>query len=84
MLSDKQLKVIERHIAAHIGEVENVFHELIPLDVHVDIELIPPRPERNFFTLVTAGMSEHAMSVPDGEDAASDVGSQPSPGANKV
>jgi hypothetical protein len=69
MLSEKQLAVIEAHVTKFIGKPETVFHEIIPFDVHVDIELVLPAPGRPYYTAVTAGMSEHAMTVPKGEKA---------------
>jgi hypothetical protein len=56
------------HIERHLGEVKTVFHELISTTVHVDIHVIPPGPNRNWITLVTSGMSDLAMNVPDGAE----------------
>jgi hypothetical protein len=64
MLSDQELGELEHHIEQHIGPPENVLHELIPDDVHVDVHIVPPAKERNYVTLVTSGMSEHPMTVP--------------------
>jgi hypothetical protein len=69
MLTAKQLQEIEKHIAKCVGEVKEVLHEVIPFDVHVDVQVIPPHSQRDYYTLVTAGMSERAMRVPKGEDA---------------
>jgi len=54
------------HIEKHIGPIENVFHEIISDLVHVDVYCIKPTLERNFYTLVTSGMSDKAMTVPEG------------------
>ena len=62
----QHIQLIERHIEKHLGEPELVFHEIISDLVHIDIHIIPPRPERNFYTLVTTGMSARAMKVPEG------------------
>ncbi|HEY1789596.1 MAG TPA: suppressor of fused domain protein [Verrucomicrobiae bacterium] len=34
--------------------------------VHIDIHFVPPTPTRNFYTLVTSGMSARAMKAPGG------------------
>ena len=57
---------ITEHIEAHVGPVATVFHELVSDLVHVDIHIVEPRPERNCYTLVTSGMSDRAMNVPEG------------------
>jgi hypothetical protein len=62
----QHIQLIERHIEKHLGEPELVFHEIISDLVHIDVHIIPPRPERNFYTLVTTGMSARAMKVPEG------------------
>jgi hypothetical protein len=70
MLSNAQMGAIEKHIAQHVGEPQHVFHEIISLDLHVDIQVVTPTPERKHHTLVTMGMSEKPMRVPKGEHAA--------------
>ena len=60
------LNALEAHIAAHFGEYESVFHEIVSPDIHVDICIISPKPERNYHTLVTMGMGAHRMKVPKG------------------
>ena len=45
----------------YFGKVENVFHELVSPDIHVDICMVPPPEERDYCTLVTMGMGAHRM-----------------------
>lgn len=59
---------IEEHIEAHIGKIEGVYHEIISDLVHVDIFIVAPTPERNYYTLVTCGMSNLPMTVPEGAE----------------
>ena len=47
------------------GEFENVFHELVSPDIHVDICVVPPSEARDYYTLVTMGMGAHRMNVPE-------------------
>ena len=56
---------MERHIEKYFGTIENVFHELVSPDIHVDVCMIPPEGERDYFTLVTMGMGAHRMNVPE-------------------
>lgn len=58
------MEAIERHIQQYFGKFENVFHELVSPDIHVDICVVPPTEERDYCTLVTMGMGAHRMNVP--------------------
>lgn len=42
-----------------------VFHEIASLDIHLDVYVWPPTPERPVWTLVTSGMSDRAMKMPE-------------------
>ena len=57
---------IEAHLERYLGKSETVWHEIISDLVHVDVHVFPPREGRPFTTLVTTGMSDRAMAVPDG------------------
>ena len=46
------MSAIEQHIKNTFGEFENVFHELVSPDIHVDICVVPPSDERDYYTLV--------------------------------
>ena len=63
--SEDEMSAIEQHIKNTFGEFENVFHELVSPDIHVDICLVPPSEERDYYTLVTMGMGAHRMNVPE-------------------
>jgi len=62
--TEAEMEAVEAHIAARFGEFANVFHEIVSPDIHVDICIIEPTPERNYYTLVTMGMGAHRMNVP--------------------
>ena len=53
------------HIEQYVGKIETVFHELVSTLVHIDVHYIPPTEERPWKTLVTTGMSDLPMTVPD-------------------
>lgn len=49
------------------GEMEHVWHERVPEDPHIDIYCFKPdHGDRDFFTLVSGGMSDRRMNVPLG------------------
>lgn len=64
LYSEDEMQAVHRHIERYYGESSSVFHELISPDIHVDIVIIPPTTERNYYTLVTMGMGAHRMNVP--------------------
>lgn len=63
------LEQISNHIETHLGKVETVFHEILSDTVHVDVHLLRPNDEFPFARLVTSGMSDLPMPVPDDVDA---------------
>lgn len=62
------IEAIDAHIEKHIGKVDTVFHELISDKVHIDIHIVAPTAERPYYTLVTSGMSDRAMTTPPGAE----------------
>ncbi len=65
LYSEDEMAAVEEHIQHHFGSFEQVFHELVSPDIHVDICVIPPSEERDYYTLVTMGMGAHRMKVPE-------------------
>ena len=63
--TEEEMSAVEQHIKNTFGEFENVFHELVSPDIHVDICVVPPSKERDYYTLVTMGMGAHRMNVPE-------------------
>ena len=63
--TEEEMEAIEGHIQKYFGTFENVFHELVSPDIHVDICMVPPTEERDYCTLVTMGMGAHRMNVPE-------------------
>lgn len=59
------IDAVSEFIEKHLGPVAHVFHEIVSEHVHIDVHVVAPRPERNFWTLVTSGMAEKPMKVPD-------------------
>ena len=63
--TEEEMEAVEGHIEEYFGEFENVFHEIVSPDIHVDICVVPPTEERDYYTLVTMGMGAHRMNVPE-------------------
>ncbi len=61
----ENIEAISDHIEKHIGPIGNVFHEVISDLVHIDVHIVEPTEARNFYSLVTSGMSDRAMSAPE-------------------
>lgn len=65
LYTEEEMSAVEQHIKRNFGEFDHVFHELISPDIHVDICVVPPSEERDYYTLVTMGMGAHRMNVPE-------------------
>jgi hypothetical protein len=57
---------VGEHIAAHLGAPAMFFHDTVADPVQVDIHVIPAGPQYPYLRLVTSGMSQRAMTVPEG------------------
>jgi len=62
--ADIELDVLEQHITTHFGDFANVIHEIVSPDIHVDIAVIEPTSERNYYIMITMGMGAYRMNVP--------------------
>lgn len=62
--SSPSLELIVRPISAHLGDPATVLHEIASEYVHIDVHVVAPRPGRDFYALVTSGMSDKPMNVP--------------------
>ena len=62
----ENIEAISDHIEKYIGKIETVFHEIISDKVHIDVHWVKPSAEFPFHTLVTSGMSDKPMNVPEG------------------
>ena len=62
--TEEELDAVENHIEKHFGAYANVFHEIVSPDIHLDICIVDPTEERNYYMLVTLGMGAHRMNVP--------------------
>jgi tetratricopeptide (TPR) repeat protein len=62
--TEKEMDAVSGHISKYFGEFDNVFHELVSPDIHVDIAVIEPTKERNYYVFCTMGMGARPMNVP--------------------
>jgi hypothetical protein len=62
------LEAIEAHLEKHIGKVESVYHEIVSDFVHLDIMFLPANSKKRHHTLVTSGVSDRAMRIPQGRE----------------
>ena len=63
------IDAVDRHIEACVAPVDQVFHEIVSDDLHIDIHQVFATGERPFHTLVTSGMSARPMNTsPDAEE----------------
>ncbi len=60
---------ISNHIKQHIGGIGIVFHEILSDTVHIDVHHVKPTKDKPFHTLITSGMSDLPMQLPDNVEA---------------
>ncbi len=62
----KIIEAVDTHIERYIGKIAFVLDEIDSDLVHVDVYVVAATPDRPYHCLVTSGMSEKAMPVPNG------------------
>lgn len=62
--SNRELKILESYIEKEFGEYQEVFHEIVSPDIHLDIAIIPPNAGQDYYKLVTFGAGAYKMNVP--------------------
>ena len=50
-------------IKEDFGDFENVLHEVVSTDIHLDVALIPPTEDRDYYTLCTIGAGAYRMDI---------------------
>ncbi|MDE6760290.1 MAG: suppressor of fused domain protein [Lachnospiraceae bacterium] len=64
LYSEKELDEYEAFIQENFGPFEKVLHEIVSPDIHLDIIIVPPTAEDNYYKLITMGMGAYSMNVP--------------------
>lgn len=63
------LEPISSHIEKCWGnERDTVYHEIVSEYAHIDLHIVEATEERPFHTVITSGMSDRPMTVPDGAE----------------
>lgn len=65
LYTEEQLDEYEKFIMDNFGEYKEVFHEIVSPDIHLDIIIVPPTEDANYYKLITMGMGAYKMNVPD-------------------
>jgi hypothetical protein len=60
---------IVRHVTELVAPRSFVLHEIESEVVHIDVHVVPPAADRDYWFLFTTGMSARPMAVPAGLDA---------------
>lgn len=61
----KEIEQYEKFITDNYGKFDKVFHEVLSPDIHLDVIIIPPTEEDDYYKLITMGMAPYKMNVPD-------------------
>ena len=64
LYTEQELDKYEKYIMNNFGEYNEVFHEIVSPDIHLDIIVIPPTENSNYYKLITMGMGAYKMDVP--------------------
>lgn len=64
LYSEDELEKYEKFIIENYGEFKEVIYEIVSLDIHLDIIVIPPTEENNYYKLITMGMGAYEMNIP--------------------
>ncbi|MDF2713741.1 MAG: hypothetical protein K0R28_666 [Paenibacillus sp.] len=66
--NDQTIQAISEHVEKYIGKIDYVIHEIVSDLIHLDILVVKPTRERNYYSFVTCGMSDLPMTVPEGAE----------------
>ena len=65
LYSDDEVDEFESFIDETFGYFDLVYHEVISPDVHLDIIIVPPSEEENYYKLITMGAGAYEMDIPE-------------------
>lgn len=58
-------QALEQYITDTFGVIDDVFHEIISVDIECSIYVIKPTDAQPYYTLITGGMGAYQMNTPD-------------------
>lgn len=62
--TEQEMAQYEKYIEENFGKFDQVLHEIVSPDIHVDIIVVPPTDEAPYYKLITMGMGAYQMKVP--------------------
>lgn len=65
LYTEKELLKYEEFIKHNFGNYDSILHEIVSTDINLDIIIIPPTKENNYYKLITMGMGAYKMNVPN-------------------
>ena len=66
--SENEFEKLVGHIEKYYGKIISVFQDSFSPEMHVDVAVIPPHDDKNYFTFVTVGMGAYLMNVSQDTD----------------
>ena len=64
LYTEQEMEEYESYIEKNFGKIEVIIHELVSPDIHIDIIVIAPTKEDNYYKLITMGMGAYKMNIP--------------------
>lgn len=64
LYSESELDEYEEYIRKSFGEYKEVFHEIVSPDIHLDVIIVPPSADEDYYKLITMGAGAYSMNVP--------------------
>lgn len=64
LYTEEELEKYKQFVEEQFGNYEEILHEVVSDGIHLDIIVIPPTKEDNYYKLVTMGMGAYKMNVP--------------------
>ncbi len=65
LYSNEELDELDAFICDMFGTYENVFHEIVSPDIHLDVCIVDPTEEDPYYKMVTMGAGSYKMAIPD-------------------
>lgn len=64
LYTNSELKKYESFIEKEYGDFDEVLHEIVSPDIHLDIAIVPPTDGQPYYKLITMGAGAYKMNVP--------------------
>ncbi|MDD7388562.1 MAG: suppressor of fused domain protein [Lachnospiraceae bacterium] len=64
LYTEEELNELEGYIDSHFGSFDEVFHEMVSPDIHLDVLIIEPTDDEPYFKLITEGAGAYKQKAP--------------------